>query len=89
MDKPNSFVNRAKRFIDDLNADHSRGAIPGNFITRGTFAISFYDSVVVFEKGDVWRKEAPEIEQNNDKGTFHHVLESLKATVMGAKSQKR
>ena len=23
--------------------------------------ISFYDSVVVFEKGDVWRKEAPQI----------------------------
>lgn len=54
---PESFINRSKDFIDRLNADHSRGAITPDFITRQTFAISFYDSVVVFEKGDVWRKE--------------------------------
>jgi len=47
----------SKRFIDQLNADHSRGQIEPTFITRQTFGISFYDSVVVFEKGDVWRKE--------------------------------
>ena len=28
-----------------------------SLITRETFAISFYDRVVVFEKGEVWRKE--------------------------------
>jgi hypothetical protein len=60
-DKADSFVNRAKKFIDSLNADHSRGAIPIDFITRQTFSINFYDSVIVFEKGDVWRKEAPQM----------------------------
>lgn len=47
----------SKRFIDQLNADHSRGALTPDFITRQTFGISFYDSIVVLEKGDVWRKE--------------------------------
>jgi hypothetical protein len=57
---PASFINLAKGFVDRLNADHSRGAIAPDFITRQTFGISFYDSVVAFEKGDVWRKEAPQ-----------------------------
>lgn len=54
---PDTFIEVSKRFIDQLNADHSRGQIDPTFITRQTFGISFYDSVVVFEKGDVWRKE--------------------------------
>ena len=54
---PDTFIEVSKRFIDQLNADHSRGQIEPTFITRQTFGISFYDSVVVFEKGDVWRKE--------------------------------
>ncbi len=37
--------------------DHSRGAVTPDLITRETFGISYYDSVVVLEKGDVWRKE--------------------------------
>ncbi len=59
IDNPNTFVNLSKSFVDRLNADHSRGRIEPDFITRQTFGISFYDSVIVFEKGDVWRKEAP------------------------------
>jgi hypothetical protein len=61
VDAPASFINRCKRFIDSLNADHSRGAIAPDTITRQTYGISFYDSVVAFEKGHVWRKEAPQI----------------------------
>lgn len=57
VSNPDTFINKSKDFIDQLNADHSRGRIPPSFITRQTYAISFYDSVVVFEKGDVWRKE--------------------------------
>lgn len=55
--KPESFINRAKGFIDQLNADNTRGEVTPDYITRETFAISFYDSIVVLEKGDVWRKE--------------------------------
>jgi hypothetical protein len=55
--KPETFINRAKGFIDQLNADNTRGQVTPDYITRETFAISFYDSVVVLEKGDVWRKD--------------------------------
>jgi len=64
VDAPASFINLAKGFIDKLNADHSRGAVAADFITRQTFGISFYDSMVAFEKGDVWRKEAPQTGHN-------------------------
>ena len=57
LSNPDSFINIAKGCIDRLNADHSRGAVAPDFITRQTFAISFYDSIVTFEKGDVWRKD--------------------------------
>src|SRR5471030_2324353 len=44
-DEPGSFVNVAKHFVDRLNADHSRGEIEPDMITRDTFGISFYNSV--------------------------------------------
>jgi cephalosporin hydroxylase len=53
VSKPDTFINISKRFVDSLNADHSRGAIEPDFITRHTFGISFYDSVVVFERGSI------------------------------------
>ena len=49
--KPNSFINLSKGWIDSLNAEHSRGVVVPNFITKHTFGISFYDSIVVFERG--------------------------------------
>jgi hypothetical protein len=55
---PATFINLSKGFIDKLNADHSRGQVTPDLITRETFSINFYDSIVVLEKGDVWRKEA-------------------------------
>jgi len=63
VSKPETFINLSKGFIDELNADHSRGKIAATFITRQTFGISFYDSVAVFEKGDVWRKESVHVGQ--------------------------
>lgn len=61
VDKPGSFINIAKGLVDELNADHARGSVAPTDFTRQTFAMSFYDSIVVFEKGDVWRKVAPQI----------------------------
>jgi hypothetical protein len=63
--EPDSFINIAKGFVDRLNADHSRGAVAPDLITRQTFGISFYDSIVVLEKGEVWRKEAPQTGHNS------------------------
>lgn len=59
VDRPDTFINRAKSFIDQLHADFSRGAIPPSVITRETFAINFYNSIVCLEKGDVWLIAAP------------------------------
>jgi hypothetical protein len=61
LDAPESFIAHAKALIDRLNADHARGALAPDAFTRDTFSIAFYDSVVVFEKGHAWRKEAPAI----------------------------
>jgi hypothetical protein len=60
VEKPNTFINLSKNFVDKLNADHSRGAIQPDFITRNTFSICFYDSVVVMERGTIPYKKAPE-----------------------------
>jgi cephalosporin hydroxylase len=57
-DKPDSFINYAKTLIDELNADHSRGAIAPTAFTRQTYSLCFYDSMIAIEKGDVWRKVA-------------------------------
>jgi hypothetical protein len=61
--KPTTFVNISKNFIDQLNADHTRGAIAPNIMTRHTYSICFYDSVIVFEKGQVLIKGAMETGQ--------------------------
>jgi len=57
VNAPASFINFAKGCIDRLNADHSRGAVAPDDMTRNTTSISFYDSIVVFEKGQAFRKE--------------------------------
>lgn len=59
LERPGTFIEFTKQCIDRLNADHSRGAIAPDCFTRDTFGIHIYDSIVCFEKGDVWRKVAP------------------------------
>ncbi|NMF56987.1 class I SAM-dependent methyltransferase [Pseudanabaena yagii] len=61
IDKSETFINFSKNCIDRLNADHTRGKLEPDLITRETFGISFFDSIVCFEKGDVWLKNAPMI----------------------------
>lgn len=56
LQAPGSFINLAKGFVDDLYAQHTRGLVQSTLITEQTLSISFYDSIVVFEKGNVWRK---------------------------------
>jgi hypothetical protein len=62
LDEPASFINIAKGLVDQLNADHAEGALAANAFTRETFAIAFYDSMVVFEKGAIPAKRPLEIE---------------------------
>lgn len=49
LKKPGTFMEKAKELIDRLNAYHIDQNMVDNF-TRSTFSISFYDSIVVFEK---------------------------------------
>jgi cephalosporin hydroxylase len=51
LNEPGAFINYSKRLIDQLNADWTEGAIVPDDFTRQTNSISFYDSMVVFEKG--------------------------------------
>ncbi|MGH9069281.1 MAG: class I SAM-dependent methyltransferase [Acidimicrobiales bacterium] len=58
---PGTFVEHAKRLIDELNADHARGALIPTDFTRSTLSMHFYDSVIAFERGRHLRKHAPQV----------------------------
>lgn len=57
--RPGSFIEYTKNKIDDLNANYSRGSLPVSSFTRGTDSITFYDSVIVFEKRPQGGRQAP------------------------------
>ena len=59
--KPTTFIELSKNLLDELNADHSRGALAPTEFTRTTLSMHFYDSVTVFEKGVHTKKWAPQI----------------------------
>jgi SAM-dependent methyltransferase len=54
-----SFIEITKHLIDELNADHSRNALPPTPFTRATQSIHFYDSLIAFERGRTLAKSAP------------------------------
>lgn len=53
LSQPEAIHNVAKVLIDKLNADHTQGQVAPDFFTRNTKAMSVYDSIIVFERGDV------------------------------------
>lgn len=81
LDKPESFMNFAKQCVDRLNADHTRGKLKPDLITRETFGISFYDSIVCFDKGDVWWKAAPMTGRDEEPGARGAFGESVSFNV--------
>jgi hypothetical protein len=58
--KPSTFIEFCKNLVDELNADHTRGALPPTEFTNTTLSMHFYDSVVVFERGTYTKKRAPQ-----------------------------
>lgn len=56
LKKDGTFIELCKHLLDELNADHSRGALPRSTFTNSTLAIHFYDSVAVFERGKYTKK---------------------------------
>lgn len=59
--KPGTFIELCKQLIDELNADHARGAIAPTEFTATTLSMHLYDSVAVFERGTHTKKWAPKI----------------------------
>ena len=57
--KPSTFIELCKNLIDELNAEHSRGALPPSEFTKSTMSMHFYDSLVVFERGAYTKKFGP------------------------------
>lgn len=54
-----SFMEYCKKRIDDLNAVHTQGQLPISDFTKSTDSITFYDSIVVFEKRAQGKRQAP------------------------------
>ena len=56
LDEPESIINVSKNLIDKLNADHTKGQVEPDDFTRSTQSITFYDSVIVFERGNTLKQ---------------------------------
>ena len=56
LGRADSFIETSKNKIDDLNAVHSQGARAPTRFTASTKSISFYDSIVVFERAPQGRR---------------------------------
>jgi hypothetical protein len=67
LGRPGSFIERCKTFIDELNAEYSRGAVPVTDFSRTTLSMHLYDSVAVFERGQHVKKHAPRIPPQSKK----------------------
>ena len=59
--EPESINNVAKGLIDSINADHTRGQKEPDYFTRNVKCMSVYDSIIVFDKGNVGEKIPMEI----------------------------
>jgi len=65
--RSSTFIELCKNLIDELNADHSRGALPSTEFTKTTAGIHFYDSVAVFERGAYTKRFAFEVGRKTEK----------------------
>jgi len=53
LTNPDSFINYVKNVTDTLSADHYDYPLGPTPFTRDTFCISFYDSIIVFDKKQI------------------------------------
>lgn len=63
--RPESFIEYSKGLIDELNADHARGAVSPSQFTRTCLSMHYYDGALVFERGRHPRQRAPRIGQGS------------------------
>ena len=57
--RPGSFIEFTKDKLDEINAVHSRRAMPVSTFTKTTHCIACYDSMVVFERRPQGKRQAP------------------------------
>ena len=60
MDNPETINNVSKSMVDKINAEHTHGQIKPDFFTYETKCMSVYDSMDVFERGNVGAKRPEE-----------------------------
>jgi hypothetical protein len=84
----NSFIEYSKNFIDALHEWHVHDgpAIPSNDIMRNVNCISFYDSIVVFEKGE---RKKPFTVQRGHKTITPYVDPTLQKLSLAKQIQKK
>jgi hypothetical protein len=56
-----SINNIAKGLVDSINADHTRGQKEPDYFTENLKCMAVYDSIIVFEKGNIGEKVPMEI----------------------------
>jgi hypothetical protein len=56
--EPQSINNVAKDLIDSINADHTKGQKLPDYFTRNIKCMSIYDSIIVFDKGNIGEKRS-------------------------------
>lgn len=61
ISNPESINNVAKEMVDAINADHARGQKTPDYYTQNIKCMSVYDSIIVFDKGNVGEKYPLEI----------------------------
>lgn len=75
--KPESFIERSKKLIDELNAEHTRGAIPSSEFSQTTHSMHFYDSAIVFERGQHLKKQTSVTGKKRRKSLIERVVREL------------
>jgi hypothetical protein len=58
--RPDTFIETCKDLMDEINAEHTRGALSQTEFSRSTLSMHVYDSIVAFERGVYLPKSAPE-----------------------------
>lgn len=61
LGKETTFIEKCKPLIDELHADHARGAVPTTDFSRSTLSMHFFDSMAVFVKGKEGRRFVPRL----------------------------
>lgn len=60
LHRPGTFIETCKGLIDQLHAHYTAGALPPNSFSAHTMSMHFYDSMVVFERGRLLPRAAPQ-----------------------------